>query len=101
METREYFYIFVSFPGPHTAARNTKSIKIITEEVCGDKCEGKDPHFRIIGWDFSVDELGDPVLIEYNGAPGMNQISRGPLFGDLTEPALNTIFLHADELRNI
>ncbi len=55
------------------------------------------PHFRIIGWDFSIDEAGDPVLIEYNGAPGMNQISCGPLFGDLTEPVLNTIFLHADE----
>lgn len=51
------------------------------------------PHFRIIGWDFSIDEVGDPVLIEYNGAPGMNQVSRGPLFGDLTESVLNEIFL--------
>jgi D-alanine-D-alanine ligase-like ATP-grasp enzyme len=51
------------------------------------------PHFRIIGWDFSIDEVGDPVLIEYNGAPGMNQVSCGPLFGDLTESVLNEIFL--------
>ena len=55
------------------------------------------PHFRIIGWDFSIDQVGDPVLIEYNGAPGMNQVSCGPLFGDLTEPVLDTIFLNKAE----
>ena len=52
------------------------------------------PHFRIIGWDFAIDEVGDPVFIEYNGAPGMNQVSCGPLFGDLTEPVLDAIFLN-------
>lgn len=51
------------------------------------------PHFRIIGWDFSIDEDGEPLFIEYNGAPGMNQVSCGPLFGNLTESVLNTIFL--------
>lgn len=55
------------------------------------------PHFRIIGWDFSVDEVGDPLFIEYNGAPGLNQVSCGPLFGDLTEPVLNMIFLNEVE----
>ncbi|MGI6777074.1 MAG: sugar-transfer associated ATP-grasp domain-containing protein [Acetivibrionales bacterium] len=55
------------------------------------------PHFRIIGWDFSIDETGCPVLIEYNGAPGMNQVSCGPLFGELTESVLNTIFLNEAE----
>ncbi len=55
------------------------------------------PHFRIIGWDFTVDESGDPVFIEYNGGPALNQISCGPLFGDLTESVLNTIFLGAPE----
>lgn len=58
------------------------------------------PHFRIIGWDFSVDESGDPVLIEYNGAPGLNQVSCGPLFGELTEQVLNMIFLSEDEFSN-
>lgn len=58
------------------------------------------PHFRIIGWDFSVDEAEEPVLIEYNGAPGMNQVSCGPLFGDLTESVLNTIFLNEAEFTN-
>jgi hypothetical protein len=55
------------------------------------------PHFRIIGWDFAVDEAGDPVFIEYNGAPGMNQVSCGPLFGELTESVLDTIFLNKTE----
>lgn len=55
------------------------------------------PYFRIIGWDFSIDEVGDPVFIEYNGAPGMNQVSCGPLFGDLTEQVLNTVFLNEPE----
>ncbi len=55
------------------------------------------PHFRIIGWDFSIDEVGDPVFIEYNGAPGMNQVSCGPIFGDLTESILDTIFLNKPE----
>jgi hypothetical protein len=56
------------------------------------------PHFQIIGWDFSIDEAGDPVFIEYNGAPGLNQVSCGPLFGELTESVLNKIFLKETEL---
>ena len=55
------------------------------------------PHFRIIGWDFAIDTAGDPLFIEYNGAPGMNQISCGPLFGDLTEAVLDMIFLGTPE----
>lgn len=51
------------------------------------------PHFRLVGWDFSIDKKGEPVLIEYNGAPGLNQVSCGPLFGDLTEAVLNSIFV--------
>lgn len=55
------------------------------------------PHFRLIGWDFAIDQQGEPVLIEYNGAPGMNQLSCGPLFGDQTEAVLNYIFHGEDE----
>lgn len=51
------------------------------------------PHFRIIGWDFAIDGNGDPVFIEYNGAPGMNQVSCGPLFGQFTEQVLDAVFL--------
>ncbi len=58
------------------------------------------PHFRIIGWDFSIDENGEPIFIEYNGAPGMNQVSCGPIFGELTEEVLDTIFLDKAESIN-
>jgi len=64
----------------------------ILEAVC--KAHKNIPHFRILGWDFSVDVNGDPVLIEYNGAPSLNQISCGPLFGDLTEQVLDEILLN-------
>lgn len=49
-------------------------------------------HFKLIGWDFSVDTNGDPVMIEYNTCPGSNQISCGPTFGDLTEKVLDEFF---------
>lgn len=49
-------------------------------------------HFKLIGWDFSVDPDGNPVFIEYNVCPGANQISCGPTFGDLTERVLDEYF---------
>ncbi len=55
------------------------------------------PHFRLIGWDFAIDQAGDPVFIEYNGAPSLNQISCGPLFGDLTPDVLAFLFLRRPE----
>lgn len=52
------------------------------------------PHFRLIGWDFSIDTSGEPVLIEYNGAPSLNQVTCGPLFGEITEHVLDSIFIN-------
>lgn len=49
----------------------------------------KVPFFKIIGWDFAVDEIGEPIFIEYNGAPDLNQLSCGPLFGELTQAVLD------------
>lgn len=49
-------------------------------------------HFKLIGWDMSVDIVDDPVMIEYNTCPGANQISCGPTFGDLTERVLDEFF---------
>lgn len=49
-------------------------------------------HFKLIGWDMSVDTQGDPVLIEYNTCPGQNQISCGPTFGELTDRVLDEFF---------
>ena len=51
-------------------------------------------HFKLIGWDFSVDTCGDPVLIEYNTCPGANQISCGPTFGDITDRVLDEFFIN-------
>lgn len=51
------------------------------------------PHFNIVGWDFSIDEAGDPVLIELNFNPGQNQIgSKQPTFGDMSEEVFDEVF---------
>lgn len=49
-------------------------------------------HFKLIGWDMSVDFYGEPVLIEYNSCPGQNQISCGPTFGEITDLVLDEFF---------
>ncbi len=50
-------------------------------------------HFKIVGWDIAVDRNAEPVLIEYNTAPGQNQYCCGPTFGELTEKVLTDVFL--------
>ena len=50
-------------------------------------------HFKLIGWDMSVDIQNNPVLIEYNTCPGANQISCGPTFGNLTDRVLDEYFI--------
>ena len=52
-------------------------------------------NFRMIGWDMSVDEDGDIVLIEANmrkAGIGPIQCLHGPFYGDLTERVLNEVF---------
>lgn len=51
------------------------------------------PHFKLIGWDFSIDEECNPVFIEFNSNPGTNQMSCGPTFGNLTERVLTEYFI--------
>ena len=50
-------------------------------------------HFKLIGWDFAIDREGEPVMIEFNTAPGQNQFCCGPTFGDLTERVLSDVFI--------
>ncbi|NFS12412.1 hypothetical protein FDE77_14365 [Clostridium botulinum] len=53
------------------------------------------PYFKIISWDFSIDENGNPVMIELNLSwQGLNfhQLNHGPLFGDLTKEVLDDVF---------
>lgn len=52
------------------------------------------PHFKIIGWDFAINQNGEPVLIEFNTHPAMNQTVCGPTFGDLTEIVLEDVFIN-------
>ena len=53
------------------------------------------PHFRLISWDFSIDETGEPVLIEANinyGGVEIHQINNGPIFGNKTKEILEEVF---------
>ena len=50
-------------------------------------------HFKLIGWDMTVDTENEPVVIEFNTCPGTNQITCGPTFGDLTEKVLEEFFI--------
>lgn len=47
------------------------------------------PYFRIVGWDFAVDESGNAVFIEWNRAPDLGQYY-GPPFGKYTDEILRT-----------
>lgn len=49
------------------------------------------PMFRIVGWDVTIDENLNPIIMEYN-LKGMGiyyyQLVNGPLFGDITEKVI-------------
>lgn len=66
-----------------------KKIQDLTKEI-----HIRVPHFKCIGWDFSVDVNGNPVLIELNVSPGINvQLMTGkPVFGKLTPIVLEKYF---------
>ncbi|MCX0371850.1 hypothetical protein LIZ77_13935 [Clostridium perfringens] len=52
-------------------------------------------HFKLISWDFAIDKLGNPILLEYNLSGqeiNFHQLNNGPLFGKLTENILNEVF---------
>lgn len=50
------------------------------------------PLFDFIGWDISIDENGEPVLIEWNGTPGPSQTACGTALGDLTERIISEVW---------
>lgn len=50
------------------------------------------PFFNLIGWDVAIDEVGDPVIIEWNATPGLSQSAFGPGFGKYTERILREIW---------
>lgn len=46
------------------------------------------PYFNLVGWDFSVNAQGVPIMVEFNRAPDLSQVAHGPAFGDYTEEIL-------------
>ena len=51
-------------------------------------------HFKWIGWDFTLDQDGYPLLIELNSTPGdhAQRVSGRPLFGEMTDWLLEDYF---------
>ena len=51
-------------------------------------------HFKWIGWDFTLDQDGDPLLIEFNASPGDNaqRVCARPLFAEMTDWVLEDYF---------
>jgi len=51
------------------------------------------PMFGLISWDMCIDEIGDPVLIEYNigGGITVHQLSNGPLYGKYRQEILDAV----------
>lgn len=59
---------------------------------------------RLISWDLSIGEAGLPILIEMNptfGGLEVNQLTNGPIFGDLTEEVLDEVFSKSYTLTSI
>jgi hypothetical protein len=50
------------------------------------------PYFNFVGWDVAIDELGDPVIIEWNACPGLSQSAFGPGYGKYTERILRELW---------
>lgn len=53
------------------------------------------PDYRLISWDFAIDEDDQPLLIEFNiycGSVLWNQIHDGPAFGKDTKEILDEVF---------
>lgn len=54
------------------------------------------PYFNLVGWDFGIDENGEPIMIEWNRAPDLSQTAHGPAFGAMTEEIIKTALQRPD-----
>ena len=50
------------------------------------------PYFNIIGWDVSIEDNGDPILIEYNTNPGLSQSAFCSGMGENTERIIRELW---------
>ena len=60
-----------------------------------EKCHYEVPMIKVISWDITVDQVGDPVLIEPNfgGDLRVHQALTGPILGNMTEEILDDMLL--------
>ena len=59
---------------------------------------------RLISWDLAIDEMGNPLVVEFNitfGGINFHQLCNGPLFGELTESVLEEVFRNSYTLKSI
>ena len=59
-------------------------------------------HYKEIGWDFTIDPQGEPVMIEINLRPDLCfQFTRGkPLLGEMTQWVYDDFFIHRSLEKN-
>lgn len=57
------------------------------------------PYFKLIGWDIAIDEVGDPVLIEFNTQAGLSQSAFGAGFGEYTERIIKELWPRYNSLQ--
>lgn len=82
-------------PDSHIRFENLKIEGVEKIDQVIQNIHGRLPHFRLISWDFSIDETGEPVLIEANinyGGVEVHQINNGPIFGNETKKILEEVF---------
>ena len=71
-------------------------IKVVPELHC------RIPHFRLVSWDFAIDDNLNPILIEANlsyGGLDCHQLNNGPIFGDDTNKILEEVFGKSKSVR--
>lgn len=50
------------------------------------------PLFYRVGWGMAVDEVGDPVILEWNANTGLSQSAFGPGLGEYTERIIKELW---------
>lgn len=96
-ERREEHHPGLKFEG-YEIKGYEKILKIVKEQ------HKRFGHFKLISWDFAIDENYEPVFIEFNirrGEVDFHQMCNGPIFGDLTDEILEEVFKNKIQLDKI
>ena len=98
LQDRAYVYKLGEIVYEHPQGYNFKGVRIPNFEALKEtvkRIHKRIGYFRLISWDFAIDENGEPVLIEMNirwQGLNHNQLTLGPLFGSLTDEVINEVF---------